>query len=192
VIGLPPFEGAVQVTTAEALPAVALTPVGVPGADTVAGVTGLECADSALVPTAFVADTVKVYVVPSVSPVTATLVEGGLPLTDVGACAVVPMYGVTVYRVMGLPPLEGAVQLTTAEPLPAVAVTAVGAAGGPAGVTAADCDEGRPVPTALVADTVKVYAVPLVNPVTVPVVAGGLPVTVVPGWATPPMYGVIE
>jgi hypothetical protein len=155
-MGLPPFDGAVHVTVAEALPAVALTPVGVPGADTVAGVTGLECADSALVPTEFVADTVNVYVVPSVSPVTATLVEGGLPLTAVGACAVVPMYGVTVYRVIGLPPLDGAVQLTTAEPLPGVAVTPVGAEGRVAGVTGADGDEGRPVPTALVADTVKV------------------------------------
>ena len=34
------------------------------------------------------------------------------------------------------------------------------------------------MPIALVAVTVKVYAVPLVRPVTVVVVAGGLPVTV--------------
>src|SRR6478735_5989329 len=48
-----------------------------------------------------------------------------------------------------------------------------------AGVTALDAAEAGPVPTALVADTVNVYAVPLVRPVTVAVVAGGLPLTVV-------------
>jgi hypothetical protein len=150
------LDGAVQLTTAEALPGVALTPVGAPGADKDAGVTEFDAADSGLVPTEFVADTVNVYAVPLVSPVTDVLVAGGLPLTIVGACAVVPMYGVTVYSVIALPPLEDAVQLTTAEPLPAVAVTAVGAAGGPAGATAVDCDEGRPVPAALVAETVNV------------------------------------
>jgi hypothetical protein len=60
--------------------------------------------------------------------------------------------------VIALPPLAGAVQLTTAEPLPAVAVTDVGAAGAvtPEGVTADEAAEAGPVPTALVADTVKV------------------------------------
>ena len=60
------------------------------------GVTGLEAADAAPVPTAFVADTLKVYVVPLVRPFTTTLVAGGLPVTVVGVCAVVPMNGVTV------------------------------------------------------------------------------------------------
>ena len=128
-----------------------------------------------------------------VSPVTDVLVAGGLPLTIVGACAVVPMYGVTVYSVIGLPPFEGAVQLTTAEPLPAVAVTAVGAAGAvtETGVTAGEAADEGPVPTALVAATVKVYAVPLVSPVTVAVVAGGFPLTVVGARAVVPAYGVI-
>jgi hypothetical protein len=60
--------------------------------------------------------------------------------------------------VIALPPLEGAVQLTTAEPLPAVAVTPVGAAGAvtAVGVTADEAAEAAPVPTALVADTVNV------------------------------------
>jgi hypothetical protein len=59
VIGLPPSDsGAVQDTLAEALPAVAVTAVGAPG--TVAGVTLFEASDAALVPTAFVAATVKV------------------------------------------------------------------------------------------------------------------------------------
>ena len=65
VMALPPFDaGAVHETEAEALPAVAVTPVGVPG--TVAGgggasgVTLLEGAEAALEPIAFVATTVKV------------------------------------------------------------------------------------------------------------------------------------
>ena len=60
---------------------------------------------------------------------------------------------------IALPPLlDGAVQLTVADPLPAVAVTPVGAPGavGALGVTALDGAEAGPVPLALVADTVKV------------------------------------
>ena len=59
-----------------------------------------------------------------------------------------------------------------------------------AGVTEFDAAEAGPVPTALVADTVNVYAVPFVNPLTVALVAGGLPVTVVAVCATDPAYGV--
>src|SRR5689334_12168831 len=58
------------------------------------------------------------------------------------------------------------------------------------GVTAFDAAEVGPVPTALVADTVKVYAVPFVRPEMVAVVAGGLPVTVVGVCAVVPTYGV--
>jgi hypothetical protein len=55
----PPLEaGAVKVTVACALPAVAVPMVGAPG--TVAGVTLFEAAEAALVPTALVAVTVKV------------------------------------------------------------------------------------------------------------------------------------
>ena len=67
---------------------------------------------------------------PLVSPVTVVEVAGGLPVTVTGVCAVEPMNGVTVYLVIVLPPLlDGAVQLTVADPLPAVAVTPVGAPG---------------------------------------------------------------
>jgi hypothetical protein len=54
--------------------------------------------------------------------------------------------------------LAGAVHETVAAALPAVAVTPVGAAGavGAVGVTALDGLEAGPVPTALVAVTVKV------------------------------------
>jgi hypothetical protein len=59
-----------------------------------------------------------------------------------------------------------------------------------AGVTAADGDDAGPVPTALVAVTVNVYAVPLVSPDTVTDVAGGLPDTVTGVSAADPAYGV--
>ena len=62
MIAEPPFDaGAVKVTVAWPLPAVAVTPVGAPG--TVApwsGVTGFDGAEAAPVPTPFVAVTVKV------------------------------------------------------------------------------------------------------------------------------------
>ena len=96
---------------------------------------------------------------PLVSPVTVVEVAGGLPVTVTGVCAVEPMNGVTVYLVIVLPPLlDGAVQFTVADPLPAVAVTPVGAPGavGALGVTALDGEEAGPVPFALVAVTVKV------------------------------------
>jgi hypothetical protein len=64
---------------------------------------------------------------------------------------------VTLYDVMVAPPLEaGAVQLTVAWTLPAVAPTLVGAPGGPAGVTLLEGDEGPLVPLELVAVTVNV------------------------------------
>jgi hypothetical protein len=60
VIALPPLAGAVQLTEAWLSPAVAVTPVGTAGAVGPVGVTELEAADSAPVPTELVADTVKV------------------------------------------------------------------------------------------------------------------------------------
>src|SRR5215470_3142389 len=62
----------------------------------VEGVTGFDGAEAGPVPMALVALTVKVYVVPLVSPVMVLLVAGGFPVTVVGVCAVLPMYGVTV------------------------------------------------------------------------------------------------
>ena len=71
---------------------------------------------------------------------------------------------------IGLPPLSaGAVQVTVASSWPALALTAVGAPGavGAVGVTGSDAAESGPVPIALIAATVKVYAVPAVSPVIV-------------------------
>ncbi len=64
---------------------------------------------------------------------------------------------VTVEPVITLPPVElGAVQLTVAWALPAVAVALGGAPGGPIGVTLFDGADATPVPNELVAVTVKV------------------------------------
>ena len=94
---------------------------------------------------------------------------------------------------IGLPPFDGAVHDTVALAFPAVAVTLVGAAGavGAVGVTGAEAVDSGPVPMTLVALTVNVYAVPLLSPVTVALVAGGEPVTVVGVCAMDPIYGVI-
>src|ERR1700682_4061246 len=73
---------------------------------------------------------------------------------------------------MALPPLLlGALKLTDACALLAVAVAPVGAPGTVAGVTLFDAADGALIPIALVAVTVKVYAVPLVRPVIMCVVA---------------------
>ena len=86
---------------------------------------------------------------------------------------------------------DGAVHVTVAEALPPIAATSSAPPGavGRIGVTALDGADAGPVPIALVALTVNVYAVPLVSPVTVALVAGGVPVTVV-ALRDRPMYGV--
>ncbi len=68
MIGDPFDAGAVKFTVARTLPAVAITGVGMPG--TPFGVTAFDGADGGPVPSAFVAVTVNVYVVPSFSRVT--------------------------------------------------------------------------------------------------------------------------
>jgi hypothetical protein len=69
------------------------------------------------------------------------------------------MYGVTVYFVIPLPPLlDGALQLTVADPFPGTADTSVGAPGAVAevGVTALDGSEAAPEPAEFEAVTVNV------------------------------------
>jgi hypothetical protein len=69
---------------------------------------------------------------------------------------------------MAEPPVfAGAVHDTAAVLGDSVTLRPVGAPGTVDGVTDADADDADPVPLALVAATVKVYAVPLVRPVTV-------------------------
>ena len=79
-----------------------------------------------------------------------------------------PGEDVTTYPEIAAPPvIAGAVQFTFAEPFPRVTETFVGGSGTVAGVTDADTDDSTLLPTAFVAWTVNVYAVPLVKLVTV-------------------------
>jgi hypothetical protein len=172
---VPATEGVTdRVTVAALVGEAGVETTGAKGA--AAGVIELEAAEAALVPTAFVAVTVKVYPVVLVNPVTLA-VRG--PKIQVAVSP--PGLEVTVYPVIVLPPFEaGALQVTVAEASPAVAATPVGAPGTPAGVTALDAAEAGPVPTTVVAVTVKVYRVPLVSPVTVAVRAPVVQVAVKP------------
>ena len=72
------------------------------------------------------------------------------------------------------PLLAGAVQVKATCALPAVPDTDVGAPGGAAGVTELE-DAELPRPTALIAVTRNVYAVPFVKPVTVVEVVADVP-----------------
>ncbi len=82
------------------------------------------------------------------------------PVTVQGLLTQVPVMPlgllVAVKPVIALPPLPPAVKLIEAWPLPAVAVPMVGALGTVAGVTALDAADAGLLPTALVANTVKV------------------------------------
>ncbi len=116
--------------------------------------------DDVLVPAAFDAVTVNVYVVPFVRPV---ITIGEEPPVAVNP----PTFEETVYVVIVDPPLlTGAVNVTVASPLPRVAVPIVGASGAVAGVIELLVAEGVLVPFALIATTVNVYVVPFVRPVT--------------------------
>jgi hypothetical protein len=163
----PLLAGGVHRTTALALSAVAVPIVGTPGAVGATGVTVFEAAEKAPEPTAFAARTRKEYAVPLTSPVAVKLVDTGTLVRT----TVAPLVRSTVYPVIGEPPSAGAVQVTVADALPAVAAPITGAAGavtGADGVTAADRADTGPGPTALTADTSNVYAVPLVRaPITV-------------------------
>jgi hypothetical protein len=97
-----------------------------------------------------VAVTVKLYAVPFVRPV---IVQ---PLVDPLTEQLPAGLPATAYLLIGLPPFEaGAVHASVTRPSPGVAVRPVGAPGTVAGVALAGADAG-PVPTALVAVTVKV------------------------------------
>jgi len=151
VIADPPvFVGAVKLTVALPLLPVAEILVGTPGA-IAAGVTADDALEAVPVPTELVATTVKVYAVPLASPVTVIGEEAPVAVKPLGE-------EVTVYPVIADPPvLVGAVKLTVALPLLTVAEILVGTPGAiGAGVTADDALEAVPVPTELVALTVKV------------------------------------
>jgi hypothetical protein len=117
----PLLPGALKVIVACPLPLVAVPIVGASG--TVAGVTALLVPEEILVPYAFVAVTVNVYVAPFVRPV---IVIGDAPPVAVNP----PVFEETVYVVIGEPPvLAGAVKVTVALPFPPTATMLVGASG---------------------------------------------------------------
>lgn len=158
---MPLFEPADHVTTADAFPATADTPVGAPG--TTLGVTAKEGADEAEFPALFTATTVKVRAVPFARPLNVAV----RTLPTVWA---EPEEGVTIYPVMAAPPFdEGADHVTTADSLPGVADTSLGAVAVVAGVTEAEAEDAAEFPTLLIALTVNVRAVPLVRSLNVAV-----------------------
>jgi hypothetical protein len=149
VIGDPPvFDGAVNATLACAFPFVAVPIVGAPGTDE--GVTAFDAALCELLPMAFVATTVNVYVVPLVSPV--TVIGLAEPLI-----VILPGFEVTMYPVIGDPPvIDGGVNVTIACAFPFAAVPIVGAPGTVAGVTEFEAELAELVPLAFFATTVNV------------------------------------
>ena len=174
VRAVPPLDdGAVQVTVADAIPLVAVTPLGAGGA--VAGVAAAEAVDAVPVPEALMAATVNVYEVPFFSPVKAHVVE--VPVSKVEQVAGVGTAGleVTAYPVTVEPPLLEGVGSTQVIVDAAfwleVAVTPIGVPGTADGTATADAFDHplvpRPVPVPLVALTWNSYEVPLVRPVTV-------------------------
>jgi hypothetical protein len=188
VMALPPLDaGALHETEACALPAVAVTALGAPGAVAgVVGVTLFDGADAGPLPTALTATTVNVYGTPLFKPLTVALV--GTTVLPAGAVTVaLPPAGdeLTTYEVMALPPLDaGAVHETEACELPAVATTLVGAPGAVApvdGVTLFESADAGPVPMSVVAVTEKLYVLPLTSPLTTAVVAGAATMTAPPG-----------
>jgi hypothetical protein len=92
-----------------------------------------------------------------------------------------PGLHVAVYEVTAAPPsLDGGVNAMVAAPLPGVAVPMTGAPGTVAGVTLLEAADAAPVPRALVAVTLNVYAVPFVRPLTTIDAQGATHVPVAP------------
>ena len=118
-----------------------------------AGVPVLDVAEAEPVPSAFVAVTMNVYPTPLERPVTTALVAPG-PAVAVKP----PGFAVTVYEVIGDPPLfAGAVHVTVDCVFsPEDAVPISGASGTVAGIAVVDADEEAPVPETFVAVTVNV------------------------------------
>ena len=125
MIGAPPFAaGGDHTTVADALPAVAETPVGADGTVGGAGVTGADGVEGGPVPTALVAVTVNVYAVPLVNPPTTT------DVAPVVVATAPPGDAVTVYPVTLAPPLlAGGLHDTVADAFPATPATPNGALG---------------------------------------------------------------
>src|SRR5262245_44551159 len=121
--------------------------VGAPG--TVAGTNAFDAADAGPVPTALVAVTLHVYVLPLVSPEITIGLEAPEPLRATPPFDDVQL---ALKLVIALPPSLPGVKATDADPLPRVAVPMTGAAGTvTVSTTAFDAAEAGPVPLMFVA-----------------------------------------
>jgi len=140
------------------------------------GTAVFEIADAVLVPALFVAVTLNVYELPLVNPLMVHVVVVVVQKAPPGAA-------VTVYSVIGAPPLEpGAVhEITDSAFAFDDAITFVGAPGAVAGVAAADAIDADEVPEMFVAVTLNVYEVPLVRPATTHDVSPFVVQTLFPG-----------
>jgi hypothetical protein len=127
-MGLLPVAGAVQVRTADDVPAVAAVMTGAPG--TVYGMTAVDFGLAADVPNALVAVTENVYDPPAVRPVKVR--DRVEPSTFTVVPATPARKGVTEYDVIALPFAAGATQVAVALVVPATAVGAASVAGGAA------------------------------------------------------------
>ncbi len=162
VIAEPPSAGATNVTTTLASPA---TTDGCAGASgTVLGTTATDAGDTGPSPSAFVANTVHVYVLPFVKPV--TVIGDDTPPTEPAAPPSDDEHA-AVYPVIAEPPSAGATNVTTTLASPATTDGCAGASGTVLGTTATDAGDTGPSPSAFVANTVHVYVLPFVKPVTV-------------------------
>src|SRR5260221_6484613 len=147
----PPVAG---VTNATEIGGLRWVRVGIAGAlGTVAGTADAEAFDAVPLPTAFVANTVQVYVLPFVSD--ATTIGEPPPVFDPAAPPSLDVQ-LTVYPVMRDPPLAAATNATEIEPMPRVRVGTAGVPGTVAGTAVAEVDDGCPSPTAFVANTSQV------------------------------------
>ena len=144
-----------QETVACESPRTAVTVVGAAGVTSGVTIAPVSVPESALdtigpEPSALVATTLNRYAVPFVSAFTthdsAVVVTQVLPSGD----------DVTVYPVIGEPPVEGANQLTVAWAFPATTARPLGAPGVVAGVTAIEARDTTELPAEFVAIAVKV------------------------------------
>jgi hypothetical protein len=124
------------------------------------------------VPALFVAVTVNVYITPSVK-----LLD--IVIGDAVPVAVAPSFRITVYPVIGYPPVNvGAVNAIDAVAVPLYVTPVNVGAGGTPGEMLLLAELDKLLPIKLVANTVNVYGTLFVRPVTV--IGDDVPVAVIP------------
>ena len=159
MIMLPPSAGATNDTVNCPFPTPAVGCAGAAGI--VLGTTGADAGDGALVPFAFVAVTVHVYVFPFVNDPTTT----GEPGPDADPAA--PPFDDTHAApklVMALPPSNGTTNETETCAFPNPTVGCTSTDGIVLGIAFAEAGDGALVPLAFVAVTVHVYDFPFDRP----------------------------